>query len=37
VKEEMQKRKSQRTPRTAMGRVFSSNLTTPGISFAVAL
>jgi hypothetical protein len=28
---EMQK-KSQRTPRTTTGRVFSSNLTTPGVS-----
>jgi hypothetical protein len=32
----MQK-KSQRTPRTITGRVFSSILTAPGMSFAVAL
>jgi hypothetical protein len=37
AKEELQKRKSQRTPKTTTGRVFSSNLTTPGISFATAL
>jgi hypothetical protein len=37
AKEEMQKKKSQRTPRTTTGRVFSSNLTTPGMSFAAAL
>jgi hypothetical protein len=36
-KEELQKRKSQRSPKTTAGRVFSSNLTTPGISFAAAL
>jgi hypothetical protein len=34
---EMQKKKSQRTPRTTTGRVFSSNLTTTGMSFAAAL
>jgi hypothetical protein len=33
----MQKNKSQKTPRTAMGRVFSSNLTNLGMSFAAAL
>jgi hypothetical protein len=33
----MQKKKSQRTPRTTTGRVFSSNLTNPGMSFAAAL
>jgi hypothetical protein len=37
AKEELQKRKSQRTPKTTTGRVFSSNLTTPGISFTAAL
>jgi hypothetical protein len=37
AKEEMQKKKSQRTPRTTTGRVFSSNLTTPGMSFSAAL
>jgi hypothetical protein len=33
----LQKRKSQRRPKTTTGRVFSSNLTTSGISFAAAL
>jgi hypothetical protein len=37
AKEELQKKKSQRTPRTTTGRVFSSNLTTPGVSFAAVL
>jgi hypothetical protein len=37
AKKEMQKKKSQRTPRTTTGSVFSSNLTTPGMSFAAAL
>jgi hypothetical protein len=37
TKDEMQKRKSQRTPKTTTGRVFSSNRTTPGLSFAAAL
>jgi predicted adenine nucleotide alpha hydrolase (AANH) superfamily ATPase len=37
AKEEMHKRKSQRTPKTTTRRVFSSNLTTPGVSFVVAL
>jgi hypothetical protein len=36
-KEELQKRKSQRTPKTTTGRVFSSNFTTPGITFMVVL
>jgi hypothetical protein len=33
----MQKKKLQRTPRATTGRVFSSGLTTPGVSFAAAL
>jgi hypothetical protein len=33
----MQKKKSQRVPRTTTGRVFSSSLTTPGVTFAAAL
>jgi hypothetical protein len=33
----MHKKNSQRTPRTTTGRVFSSNLTTPGMSFGAAL
>jgi hypothetical protein len=37
AKEQLQKRKSQRTPKTTTGRVFSSNLTTPGVSFVAAL
>jgi hypothetical protein len=38
AKQEIQKKKkSQRAPRTTTGRVFSSNLTTPGMSFAAAL
>jgi hypothetical protein len=37
AKEELQKKKSQRTPKTTTGKVFSSNLTTPGVSFAAAL
>jgi hypothetical protein len=36
AKEELQK-KSQRPPKTTMGRVFSSARTTPGVSFAAAL
>jgi hypothetical protein len=36
-KEEMQKKKSQRTHRTTAGRLFSSKLTTPGMSFEAAL
>jgi hypothetical protein len=35
--EEMQKKKLQRTRRINTGRVFSSNLNTPGMSFAAAL
>jgi hypothetical protein len=34
---ELQKNKSQRTPKTTSGRVFSSNRTTPGVSFVAAL
>jgi hypothetical protein len=34
---EMQERKSQRTSRSTTGRVFSSNLATPGVFFAAAL
>jgi hypothetical protein len=37
AKEEMQEKKSQKVPRTTTGRVSSSNLTTPGVSFAAAL
>jgi hypothetical protein len=37
AKEELQKRKTQRTPKTTTGRVFSSKVTTPGVSFAAAL
>jgi hypothetical protein len=37
AKEEMQKKKVQRTPRTTTGRVFASNLTTLGMSFTAAL
>jgi hypothetical protein len=33
----MQKKKVQRTPKTTTGRLISSKLTTPGISFAAAL
>jgi hypothetical protein len=33
----MQEKMSQRTPRATTGRVFSSNLTSPGVSFAAAL
>jgi hypothetical protein len=36
-KEQLQKRKSQRIPKTTTGMVFSSNLTTPGVSFVAAL
>jgi hypothetical protein len=36
AREELQRRKAQRAPKTATGRVFS-NLTTPGVSFAAAL
>jgi hypothetical protein len=34
---ELQKKKSQRRPKTTTGRVFSFNLTTPGVFFAAAL
>jgi hypothetical protein len=37
VKEEMQKKKSQKIFRTTTGRMFSSNLTTPDMSSAEAL
>jgi hypothetical protein len=37
AKDEMRKSKSQRTPKTTMGRAFSSNYTTLGLSFAAAL
>jgi hypothetical protein len=37
AKEELQKKKTQRTPNTITGSVFSSNLTTLGVSFAAAL
>jgi hypothetical protein len=37
AKEELQNKKSQRTPKTTTGRVFSSNLTKPGVSFAAAV
>jgi hypothetical protein len=33
----MQKKKVQRTPKTTTGRLISSKLTTPGMSFAAAL
>jgi hypothetical protein len=37
VREELQKRKAQKTPKTTTGRVFSSYRITPGVSFAAAL
>jgi hypothetical protein len=37
AREELQKRKAQKTPKTTSGRVFSSNIITPGVSFAAAL
>jgi hypothetical protein len=37
AREELQRRKTQRAPKTTTERVFSSNLTTPGVSFAAAL
>jgi hypothetical protein len=37
AKEEMRKRKSQKTSNTMTGRMFSSRCTTPTLSFAVAL
>jgi hypothetical protein len=36
-KGELQNKKLQRTPKTTTGRVFSSNITTPGVSIATAL
>jgi hypothetical protein len=33
----MQKKKSQRTPRTTTGRVFSSNFNTPGMAFTAVV
>jgi hypothetical protein len=35
--EELLRRKSQRIPKTTTGRVFSTKLTTPGVSFAAEL
>jgi hypothetical protein len=37
AKEQLQKRESQRTPKTTTARLFSSNLTTPTLTFATAL
>jgi hypothetical protein len=37
AKEELQRKKSQKSPKTTMGSVFSSTLTAPGVSFVVAL
>jgi hypothetical protein len=37
AREELQRRKAQRAPKTTTGRVFSSNRTTAGVSFAAAL
>jgi hypothetical protein len=37
AEEDMHEKKWQRTTRTATGRVFSSNLATPGVSFPAAL
>jgi hypothetical protein len=37
TKEELQKKISQKTPKIKTGGVFSSNLNTPGVSFAAAL
>jgi hypothetical protein len=37
AKEEIRKIKSQRAPKTTMGRMFSSNHSTPRLSFAVVL
>jgi hypothetical protein len=37
AKKEMLKRKSQKTPNTTTGRVFSSKLAIPGVSFTAAL
>jgi hypothetical protein len=35
--EELQRKRPQKSPKTTAGRVFSSTLATPGVSFAVAL
>jgi hypothetical protein len=37
AKEEIGRRKAQRTPKSITRRVFSSKYTTPGLSFAAAL
>jgi hypothetical protein len=37
AKEELQKKKLQKAPKPATGRVFSSNIVNPGVSFAAAL
>jgi hypothetical protein len=37
AKDEIQRRKSQRMPKTTVGRVFSTKFTTPCVSFAAAL
>jgi hypothetical protein len=37
AKEELQRKKSQKLPKTTTVMVFSSTLTTPGVSFAAAL
>jgi hypothetical protein len=37
AKEELQRKRSKKTPKTTTGRVFSSTLATPGVSFAAAL
>jgi hypothetical protein len=34
TEEELQKKETQKTPKTTTGRVFSSNLTTPGLLLA---
>jgi hypothetical protein len=37
AKEQLQRKKSQKTPKTTAARVFTSTLATPGVSFAAAL
>jgi hypothetical protein len=37
AKEELQRKRSQKSPKTTTGRVFSSTIATPGVSFAAAL
>jgi hypothetical protein len=37
AKEELQKKKTQKSPKNTTGRVFTSTPTTPGVSFAAAL